>query len=356
MLKIFCCLFISTFLMLWGNIPQKVLICGVCRDIESSLPYSKKIVEEIGSLFSDYFVLLYENNSVDRTVHCLQEWAKENPRVIIETEVLGTEILSQAVLNRTENGEFFRPEAIARARNIVLKKALSTDYEEFPYVIWIDMDFVVSPSLEGLIEVFQTSREWDGVFAYGIAPDDRYWDWYACRYPAFPFGPELLGMSWYRMEQERVTDLVLTQDSDWLPVYSAFGGCGIYKKSSIRDCVYSGVVTEDVENLMSHLLSQGLSSFHPQALRYIEKLQELKNFTRIDRDAPIFPKIEDPLTGIILHEVLHPMIWRMNTFTYQYPSLCEHIPFHASMIIRGHDKLFINPRLIFRYGAIQSWR
>lgn len=335
--------------IMWATLPQKVVICGVCRDVESKLPSSKKIVEEIGSLFVDYRVILYENNSADQTASALKKWARDNPRVFVETEFLTDETLAKAVLNRTENGQLFRPEVIARARNIVLKRALSRDYDAFPYIIWLDMDFVKPPQLEGLIEVFNTTRDWDAVFAYGVAPDNKYWDWYACRYPAFPFGPELLGMVWYHIYKEREDDLVLTKNSDWLPVYSAFGGCGIYKKSSITGCCYSGTVTEDTEKMMRNLLDQGISSYHPQALKYLESLKEIKEIVTLNRSTSNFPKILDPRIGIILHTFSNPIIWKMNTFTYQYPSLCEHIPFHASMIVRGHDKLFINPRLVFKY-------
>ena len=36
-----------------------------------------------------------------------------------------------------------------------------------------------------------------------------------------------------------------------------------------------------------------------------------------------------------------------NCSGYNFPVICEHVPFHASMIARGYDKLFVLPPLIY---------
>jgi hypothetical protein len=344
---------VSVFLVfsshsLLAVLPQKVVICGVCKDVETKLPYMKKTIEGMGLLFTDYRVVIYENNSSDRTAKKLRAWAKENRRVSVRTERLTETYLKNYIVNRGANQELFRPELIARARNIVQKKAMSSEYADFPYIIWVDMDFSVFPDLEGLIEVFTTDREWDAIFAYGIVSTGPYWDWYALRSEQFPFGPELLGRDWYQSFESREKSIQLNKESDWFPVYSAFGGCGIYKKSSIVDCWYSGLVTQDTEKLMRILVDQGISSLHSQALLYQEKERAAKEFVHVSQISS-HPNIQDQNIGIILHEFENSLIWRMNTFTFGYPSVCEHVPFHASMIMNGHGKLFINPRLIFTY-------
>ena len=59
-------------------ISEKVLICGVCKNVsETRLPFSIKIVEQIGALFEDYRVIIYENNSTDYTPTRLYKWEKE---------------------------------------------------------------------------------------------------------------------------------------------------------------------------------------------------------------------------------------------------------------------------------------
>lgn len=328
-------------------IDQKVVICGVCRDIGKQLFYSKAIVERIGALFADYRVVMYENNSADSTSSLLKDWERQNPRVFVRSETLSRSQLERSIVNTTEEGQLFRPEAIARARNEVLDIVFSPDYEDFPYLIWMDMDFVKHPNYQGFIEVFSSNQKWDAVFANGVDPEGKYWDWYACRFPDYPFGPEMLGMKWYRLEPQRIKALVIERDEAWVPVYSAFGGCGIYKKASIANCRYSGLVTEDMEGLAQKILRRGIECDHPQALLYVKKRNKLTQCVRINKNH--LEKIRDDRIGIILSSSPDPIIWRMNTFTYHYPSVCEHVPFHASMIEAGHDKLFICPRLLFYY-------
>ncbi len=295
-------------------------------------------MEKIGGLFEDYRIVIYENDSKDLTAQILTAWANENDKVVAICEKGASE---REVVNHYEldhefrPGEPFRPELIARARNIVLDTAMSAPYRDFHYLIWIDMDFSVPPELDGIIESFTTEIEWDAVLAYGISTRKSFWDWYAFRDATYPIGSELLGNTWWYMQKS----FRLHRKSPWHPVYSAFGGLGIYKKSSITGCRYSAIPTRDLETVAQELVTKATQNIATTALVTIsEPLIHL-------------PKILDPNVGVILHPDLpNPLVWRMSSFVYQYPSVCEHVPFHASMIASGHGKIFINPRMIFYYG------
>jgi glycosyltransferase involved in cell wall biosynthesis len=326
-----------------NSIPERVLICGVCKNVENRLPNTMDIIEKIGSLCEDYQIIVYENNSTDRTVEILKKWKKKNRRLHLTTENIDPSILDQSIVNMTQENTFFHPEAIARARHLVLDIAMSDKYEDFPYIIWIDMDFKIAPCFEGIVEVFQANQEWDAVFAYGVDPRNIYWDWYAFRHEEYPIGPDLLGDYWWRINKE----FFLNENDPWYPVYSAFGGCGIYKKSSIVGCRYSGIVTKDLEIVAKQIIEEKCD--HSQITIYRANNQALSSLTSITDPVPHLPQIKDPNVGVLLQDD-DPLIWRMNFFVYQYPSVCEHVTFHASMIARGHNKLFINPRLIFTYG------
>ena len=61
-------------------INEKVLICGVCRDVANQLPSTIKIIEGLGAKFRSYRVIVYENNSTDATKDILKNWqAIESP-------------------------------------------------------------------------------------------------------------------------------------------------------------------------------------------------------------------------------------------------------------------------------------
>lgn len=333
--------------LVFSTISENVVICAVCKDVESRLPYSIEIVENIGSLFNDYRVVVYENNSTDKTPQQLKEWANRNSRVLVLSENLSDSELSKIIYNIKLDGNFFHPEAIARARNKVLDIAMSDKYEAYPYLIWVDMDFKIPPSYEGFIETFGTDIEWDAVFAYGVDPPQTYWDWYAFRNTEYPIGSELLGDYWWYMPKK----FKLTDQDDWYPVYSAFGGCGIYKKASIIGCRYSGIVTPDLEKVAKKIIKQGVIYENHLILKYLNDINSLNGIVKINQPAPNLLKILDPNIGIVVSDQTDPLIWRMSFFVYQYPSVCEHVTFHASMILNGYDRIFINPRLKFTYGG-----
>jgi hypothetical protein len=91
---------------------------------------------------------------------------------------------------------------------------------------------------------------------------------------------------------------------------------------------------------------------HPQILNYLAQIDRLRNIVTIPEALPNLLQITNPNVGIVLHpHFSNPLIWKMSSFVYQYPSVCEHVTFHSSMIVRGHGKIFINPKMIFNYGG-----
>ena len=324
-------------------IQEKVLLCGTCKNVGHVLPSTINIMEKIGGLFADYKIIIHENNSTDNTKSILQNWASQNANVYIQLEDLTPEEIAKVAINIDKDGGYFKADFIARGRNIVLDKALSPEYEGYDYIIMMDMDFETPPPAESIIEIFSSDQEWDAVFAYGLSKIDEYWDWYAFRDYNQPLGPELLGHDWFVPKK-----WFLNQEDQWYPVYSAFGGCGIYKKSSIKGCRYSGTVTKNMETLYKQIIEAGKLSNHPIILKYLNDTCKLPKIHISFPARPNLPKIKEP-AGIILSDSPDALAWKMNSFTYQYPAVVDHAPFHADMIANGHGKLFINPRFIFEY-------
>lgn len=151
-------LFCYAPLLCSAQIHEKVLICGVCRNVEKRLEKTKKIMESIGALFDDYKILVYENNSTDRTAQILKAWAHQNPRVWLKSETLALAELEKVIVNVYQDGRLYPPEQICRARNVVLDQALDPIYNDFPFIIWMDMDFVRFPDLEGFVDTFYSRQ------------------------------------------------------------------------------------------------------------------------------------------------------------------------------------------------------
>lgn len=309
------------------QIDKKVLICGVCRDVESRLPYSILIAEEIGSLFQDYRVVLYENNSKDKTTDIMDNWTSRNPKVNVRH---GDLLSNSVIINRLENGDPYRPELIAIARNIVLLSTTYSKYDDYSHVIWMDFDFKLDPTYDGFFDIFKNDH-WDAQFAYGVDPVGNYWDWYAHRCNKHPYGPEFIGHSEYYRKKE---NLVLTKNDDLYSVFSAFGGCGVYNRDAITGIFYSAIVNSDLA-----LLYKELMLYHPRTRKAANIDIDIRNVNKLTFEDSIRVK-EAPEIN-----------WRCSSFVYNYPSVCEHVTFHASMIKAGYDRLFINPKLKFTYGG-----
>ncbi len=64
-------------------IQHTVVICGIIRDKADTVPQLIRNLEGVGSLFLDYRVVLYENDSTDGTLELLREWSVRNRRVYI---------------------------------------------------------------------------------------------------------------------------------------------------------------------------------------------------------------------------------------------------------------------------------
>lgn len=335
-LILFGCLFSNLYA---ATIPEKVLICGVCKNVEKAIPNTIRSATALGAQFLDYRVIIYENNSTDLTKQLFQEWAKKDRHVIFVSQYLSKKKLAQELKMKVRN----RTEAIARARNKVLDIVATDKYEDYKYVIWVDLDFLDPWDIKNIINtILHPEQEWDAVLANGA------YDLFAFRDPEFPIGFELLGEKYWRHLDKMRARLSLDPNGPWRKVYSAFGGLGIYKRKSIQGCRYSGTVTKDLENVVSTWLERAKDN---QNICFWEEYQQLLI------TAPVIDLKKEFLEhrkhfpselGIRLHNEngRGKMTWFSCTPKRTLPWTCEHVPFHASMILKGHDKIFVNPRLI----------
>jgi glycosyltransferase involved in cell wall biosynthesis len=312
--KIMVLFFLSCLLFsfrLEGN-DEKVLLCGVCKNVSKSLDNTIRNLEELGSHFRDYEVIIYENNSVDDTPLKLTEWAQKNPHVVLMTETLPE---AQVKVCRTQR--------IANARNKVLEVARQEKYQDYTYLIMIDLDFPYPWPIKEIVNSLNAPFEWDCIAANGIYPDGMYRDSLAFRSIVHPFGPELLGEEFWTRRRENKFRLGNT----WLQVYSAFCGLAIYKTKTITQFSYSGVVTDDLKEFYKRVVSE-LPSDNHHLLTY------LRDNNLDNSDIPI--------------------LFKKNTIRWQQKdddsiACCEHVTLHASMTVRGYDKFYINPEIVMRY-------
>ena len=76
MRSVFLFCFIHAALFGVSTYEKKILICGVCRNVEPACEITIENMELLGTFFADYHVIIYENNSTDKTSRIFAEWAK----------------------------------------------------------------------------------------------------------------------------------------------------------------------------------------------------------------------------------------------------------------------------------------
>lgn len=313
-----CFLLSSSFVFAKSRLAheEKILICGVCKNVEAALDSTIKNIEELGSRFKDYQVIIYENNSTDKTVEILRRWASENRHVLILSEQLSQEDFKKMGARcLSYDGKPSRMELIARARNIVLEQARSPQYHDFRYLLMADLDFKDVWPIREILKTVRSKRKWDCVSANGIGPEGFYYDHFALRDAKHPLGPELIGQSWWYGAPNKLK----LQKKRWHSVYSAFGGLAIYKRVKILACSYSGACTEDLKKDYTNILSNiSEDSYYLQKFR-----QQFGN---------------------------GPIQFQNNSGYYEFPVCCEHVTLHASMRLKGYSRMYINPNMIMHYN------
>ena len=206
---------------------KTVVIAGCGKNIQPYIDDVFNNIYRIASLFWDYKIVLFENDSTDKTLEMLSQRATIDPNItlIIEKDV--------------PIPVHFQPSRIAYCRNKLLQK-IDASFTDYDYMIMMDLDDVcASPmSMDTFTTIFK-NKEWDSV-SFNRA---SYYDMWALRYPYFTKNPWNFPRQqscdiYIRAHQHHVTTLL--KKRSMLRVYSAFGGFAIYKMKKIKNCTYDG--------------------------------------------------------------------------------------------------------------------
>jgi acetyltransferase-like isoleucine patch superfamily enzyme len=202
-------------------------IVGTAKNIEKYLPNTIKKLEMIANLFYQHQIIIYENDSNDKTLSILKEWKssredKYDIKIISETNIKGK-----------------RTHVLSYARNLLLKEALKYDYE---YFIVVDLDDVITDLDEkGILSSFELNNEvdWAGIggnqnvyydiWALRTKDDWLKFDWMECY-------SKLKDYNHCCISRHRE----INPDDEMIEVESCFGGIMIYKTKYIKDSRYYG--------------------------------------------------------------------------------------------------------------------
>ena len=304
-----------------NKINETVLICGIVKNCDKRLNSNLNHAIRTGEIFKDYRIVVYENNSTDNTKQILNNF-KSNSKFIIKSEDIDlknkTNFDLWAYTKITGSDHPCRIELISNARNKVIDIINTSEFNNFSYVIWIDMDSN-GWDINGIINSFLNKQEWDVVYANN---PQKYYDIYALRDERLCFGPEIIGeLFWSQLPHFKINP-----NNNLIPVYSAFGGLGIYKKEIFKEHKFYFKVNNYVKEIYSLLLK---NSTIDERLLNIIKNEDIK-----------FPGgIKDEESEIY---------WKANS-GYDGPVVCEHVVLNFELLSQGY-KLFINPKMMYHQG------
>lgn len=200
-----------------------VVIIGCARDIEKHLPVSIQKVENICSLFDESSIIIFENDSTDKTLEILNNWKKAE--VISEKNVKGT-----------------RTQRLAYARNKLMEEALKKNAE---YIVIVDLDDKCADiTNESILSTLNNNHVKDWAMM-GANQKDVYYDLWALR----TFDSWMPGDYWSRdnCKKDECGDNTkgigfknIPKTDKPIEVKSCFGGLGVYKTKYLNECTYYG--------------------------------------------------------------------------------------------------------------------
>ncbi len=246
----------------FSNIKLKnstAVIAGCAKDIESYVRISTSKMTDIGNLFEDYKIIIFENDSKDNTLNLLKIFEKNNKNVII---------ISEKGLNKKPG--FTRTCKLAHARNKIIEYVEDNNLTNYDYFINMDMDERGSEKLniQNLKEILEDNSFND--WAVITANQEKYYDFWALRTNknnlncwssnGLCFKGQMDLKNWFNNnEYHKFNDNSINENSTPISVLSAFGGLGIYKMEYIKGCRYN---SNKIKNLKKRNNDCEHVSFH----------------------------------------------------------------------------------------------
>ena len=251
---------------------SRVVICGTARNVEQKL---EKFFYQLSKSFSEFrevHFFIVESFSEDLTLGVLEKLAKDNPNIRFTVD---------SGINVQEKRRTVR---IASARNRIVYEVQNT-YSDFDYVVVADMDGVNRNLTSKAVLSCWNHPKWDAMFSN---QPHCYYDIWALRAIGWSETDcwEEYDSLKLKMDHELALKLAVTDKmrsiiatEQLVPVISAFGGIGIYKRDVFIQGVYIGEYPngkECCEHVPFHqgLIDKGLKLYINPALVNISPLTQ----------------------------------------------------------------------------------
>ena len=209
---------------------MKCCICGPVRNCGPFLDKVFKNIEKIGSIFDDYEILIFYDQSNDDSLNILKSYQRKNPRL-------------KLYVNKTLVSKF-RTHRLAHARNFCLNYVKSLDLNEYPFFIMMDFDDVnAKQARPEVLQKYLLRDDWDAL-SFNTSP--KYYDiWALSIYPyCFSYNHfRNTNIHNYHVIQNYIDNkLTKLKSGELLRCMSSFNGFSIYRTNKFLNSSYDGRV------------------------------------------------------------------------------------------------------------------
>jgi hypothetical protein len=327
-----------------------IIVCGVCKNVASTLPVIRAAFEDLVIKAGvPCWAVFYENNSDDGTDAELLKWAAEAPdQVIVQCEKITREEQLARGVARTFDNKPCRMEQIAHARNRLLgmlEGGLPGNLgSPAKYVIMIDMDNPVPFPVNAILRCIARDPDgFDALVCNGLNPFGYMYDFYAYRDAQFPFGPEIVREAFWSGQHQHQVQIAMHNKTmfcnrmiqqnpallPYIPVASGFNGLCIFRREALKGARYSAIPTADM-------------NAEYEAMKLIPPLAKNAK-THVDGASVgmyLFPKD---------NHVNDKGIFYFHNSGYNFPVVCEHVPFFASMRANNRRRIYLCTDLVWNW-------
>lgn len=209
-----------------------VAICSIVRNSNNGLVKNIPVVEKLRTKFKDSQVIVFENDSTDKTKSTLEHWSKNSTNVFVKCENFGERTIPKNDVDGfNKYFSFYRISKMARYRNQYLE-LLANMERSFDYVIIIDLD-IEKFSINGIAHSFGLAKYWDVITANGYSYSTTFRKRYHDTYALVEIGEESIDQNEKTIFENQQKWSYLEPGGKLEKVYSAFGGLAIYRYEAI---------------------------------------------------------------------------------------------------------------------------
>ena len=378
-----------------------IILCGVCKNVANTLPVIRAAFEELVSKAGvPCWAIFYENNSDDGTDTELMKWASEAPhQVMVQCDKFTKEEELSRCVARTYDNKPCRMEQIAFARNKLLDMleggcaspltpSLSIAPSIAPsivpsiapsgeptaqtrpvggvggaccpparYVVMIDMDNPVPFPVNAVLNCIARDPDgFDALVCNGLNPMGYMYDFYAYRDAQFPFGPEIMREAFWSGQHQYYVQIAMHNKTmfynrqmkhnpallPYIPIASGFNGLCIFRREALMGGMrppYDPLGDQPLKPLRYSAVPTPEMNAEYQAMSCIPPLAKNAK-THVDGASTgmhLFPNDNDK------------GIFYFHNSGYNFPVVCEHVPFFAAMRARNYRRIYLCTDLVWNW-------